>query len=68
MRNLILSAWPDEYYVKLKDTAFEYNNVKTKDLLDHILTNYATMDESEIEDARQSIYESTDFNSPIDVY
>ena len=26
------------------------------------------MDESEIEDARQSIYESPDFNSPINVY
>ena len=68
MRNLILAAWPDEYYVKLKDTAFEYDNVEPKDLLDHILTNYATMDESEIEDARQSIYESPDFNSPIYVY
>ena len=68
MRNLILTAWPDEYYVELKDTAFEYDNVDTKDLLDHIITNYATMDESEIEDARQSIYESPDFNFPIDVY
>ena len=45
MRNLILAAWPDEYYVELKDTAFEYDNVDPKDLLDHILTNYATMDE-----------------------
>ena len=49
MRNLILAAWPDKYYVELKDTAFEYDNVEPKDLLDHILTNYATMDESEIE-------------------
>ena len=48
MRNLILAAWPDEYYVELKDTAFEYNKVEPKDFLDHILTNYATMDESKI--------------------
>ena len=52
MRNLILAAWPYEYHVELKDTAFEYENVDPKDLLDHILTNYATMDESEIEDVR----------------
>ena len=68
MRNLIFAAWPDEYYVELKDTAFEYDTVDPKDLLDHILTNYATMDELEIEDTRQFIYESPDFNSPIHVY
>ena len=68
MRNLILAAWPDEYYVELKYTTFEYDNVDPKDLLDHILTNYATMDESEIEDARQSIYKSPNFNYPINVY
>ena len=55
MRNLILAAWPEEYYVELKDTAIEYDNVDPNDLLDHILTNYATMDESEIEDARNQV-------------
>ena len=67
MRNLILAAWTDEYYVELKDTAFKYNNVEPQDLLDHLLTNYATMDESEIKDARQSIYESPNFNSPTSI-
>ena len=68
MRNLILAAGPYEYYVELKDTAFKYDNVDPKDLLNHILTDYATMDGSEIEDTRQSIYKSPDFNSPINVY
>ena len=68
VRNLITTAWPEEFYIDLRDSAFEYDNVHPREILKHILSNYAKLDDTKIEAKRQAIYESPEFNKPIDVY
>ena len=68
VRNLITTAWPEEFYIDLRDASFEYDNVHPREILKHILANYAKLDDTEIEATRQAIYESPDFDKPIDVY
>ena len=68
VRNLITTAWPEEFYIDLRDAAFKYDNVHPREILKHILTNYARLYDNEIEATRQAIYEAPDFNNPIDVY
>ena len=66
--NLVTTAWHEEFYIGLRDAAFEYDNVHPRDILKHILANYAKLDDTEIEATRQDSYESPDFNTTIDVY
>ena len=68
VRNLITTAWPEEFYIDLRDSASEYNNVHPREILKHILANYAKLDDTEIEATCQAIYESPGLNKPIDVY
>ena len=68
VRNLITTAWPEEFYIDLRNAAFEYDNVHPREILKHILTNYARLDDNKIEATCQAIYEAPDFNKPIDVY
>ena len=68
VRNLITAAWPEEFYIDLRDAAFEYDNVHPREILKHILANYSRLDDNEIEATRQAVYEPPDFNKPIDVY
>ena len=68
VRNLITAAWPEEFYIDLRDAAFKYDNVHPREILKHILANYARLDDNEIEATRQAVYEPPDFNKPIDVY
>ena len=67
-RNLLTAARPEEFYIDLRDAAFEYNNVHHREILKHILANYSRLDDNEIEETRQAVYEPPDFNKPIDVY
>ena len=68
VRNLITTAWPEEFYINLRDAAFEYDNVHPRELLKHILANYSRLDDTDIKATLQAIYEAPDFNKPIDVY
>ena len=52
----------------LCDAAFEYDNVHPREILKHVLENYARLDDNKIEATRQAVYEPPDFNKPIDVY
>ena len=68
VRNLITTAWPEEFYIDLCNATFEYDNVNPREILKHILANYAKLDDTEIEATRQAIYEAPNFNKPINVY
>ena len=68
VRNLITTAWPEEFYIDLRDAAFKYDNINLREILKHILAKYARLDDKKIKATRQAIYEAPDFNKPIDIY
>ena len=68
VRNLITTNWPEVFYIDLRDAAFEYSIVHPREILKHILANYARLDDNDIKATRQAVYEAPDFNKPIDVY
>ena len=68
IRNLITTAWPKEFNIDLRDATFDYDNVHPREILKHILSNYAKLDDTKIDATRQAIYESPDFNKPTDIY
>ena len=68
VRNLNTTPSPEEFYIDLHDAAFQYDNVHLREIRKHILENSARLDDNKIKATRQAIYESPDFNKPIDVY
>ena len=52
----ITAAWPKEFYIDLRDYAFEYNNVHPREILKHIMANYARLDNNKIEATCQAVY------------
>ena len=68
LRNLVLEAVNDEYYMELKHSIFGYNRVTVSDLLDHLFTNYANIDDQTLMANKDRFAEPPDLSKPIDVY
>jgi hypothetical protein len=68
LRNQLLEAVDEEYYMELYDDVFRYDRVKPVDFLDHILACYADLDDETLEKNKKEFEEPPDMSKPIDVY
>ena len=68
LRNQLLEAVDEEYYMELYDDVFRYDRVSPSEFLDHILTCYAELDDETLEKNKKEFDEPPDMSKPIDVY
>ena len=68
LRNQLLGAVDEEYYMELYDDIFRYDRVSPSDFLDHILQYYAEIDDETLEDNKKEFEQPPDMSMPIDVY
>ena len=46
LKNQLLKAVSEEYYMELRQGVIQYNGVSTSELLEHIFSNYARIDDA----------------------
>ena len=68
LRNQLLEAVDEDYYMELYDTIFRYDRVSPADFLSHILKYYAVIDDDVLEDNKKDFEEPPDMSQPIDLY
>ena len=68
LRNQILDAFEEEFYMELHERVYGYDRVTPKQLLEHIFENYAKIDDALLLDNRRTFEEAPDMSRPIDVY
>ena len=68
LRNQLLEAIDEEYYMELYDNMFRYDRVSPADFLAHILKYYAVIDDDVLEDNKREFEKPPDMSAPIDVY
>ena len=67
LRNLLLDAVDEEYYMELYDNMYRYDRVKPADFLAHILKYYAMIDDDVLEVNKREFEEPPDMSAPIDI-
>jgi hypothetical protein len=68
LRNLVLDAVDDEYYMELKHSIFVYDSVTVSTLLNHLFPNYVKIDDQTLMANKLRFAEPPDLSKPIDVY
>ncbi len=68
LRNQLLEAVDEEYYMELYDNIFRYDRVNPADFLSHILKYYAVIDDDVLEDNKKEFKQPSDMSQPIDLY
>ena len=68
LRNQLLEAVDEEYYMELYDNIFRYDRVDPADFLAHILKYYAVIDDDVLESNTKEFEEPPDMSLPIDIY
>jgi len=68
LRNQLLEAVDEEYYMELYDNIFRYDRVDPADFLSHILKYYAAIDDDVLEENKKAFEEPPDMSQPIDLY
>ena len=68
LRNQLLNAVDEEYYLELKDSTFRYDRVPLHRILSHLFTNYGQLDEFLVSQNKATFNEPPDMTRPIDVY
>ena len=68
LRNQILAAIDQEYYMELLHAIFQYNRVSVRDILDNLFENYAKIDAQLIKTNIELYTEAPELSKPIDVY
>ena len=68
LKNHFLEAVPEDYYLKLNAVVLCYNGSLVYDLLTHVLSNYAKLDDHLVISNNKEFKESPDFTRPIDIY
>ena len=58
----------EEYYMELRQGVLRYNGVSTLELLEHIFTNYAKIDDTLLIKNKKEFEEPPDLSLPLDVY
>ena len=46
LKNKLLKAVSEDYYMKLRQSVLQYDGVSTSELLEHIFTNYTRIDDA----------------------
>ena len=68
LRNQLLKAVEEKYYLELKDRTFRYDRVKLNVLLAHLFKHYGKIDEMLISQNKETFNQPPDMSQPIDVY
>ena len=68
LRNQLLDAFDEEYYMELKERIYGYDRVEPKDILTHIFEHYARIDDEIIFQNKRTFEAAPDMSKPIDVY
>ena len=68
LRNQLMEAVDEEYYLELKNPTYRYDRVKVRDMLTHLFDNYGKLDESMVRQNKRDFEEAPDLSRPIDVY
>ena len=68
LRNLILEAVDPAYYAELEHRIYKYDHIEPRDILSHLVKNYAKIDDQMIEANYLAFTEAPDLTEPIDVY
>ena len=68
LKNQLLKADREEYYMEIHQGVLQYEGVSTLELLEHIFTNYAEIDDTLLIKNKREFEEPPDLSRPIDVY
>ena len=68
LRNLILEAVDPAYYAELEHRIYKYDHIEPRNILSHLVKNYAKIDDQMIEANYLAFTEAPDLTEPIDVY
>ena len=68
LRNQLLEAIDEDYYMELHDSIYRYDRILPVDLLEHILKYYAVIDDEVLEANKKEFDEPPDMSLPIDIY
>ena len=68
LNNQRLNAVSEEYYMELRQGMLQYDGVSTSDLLEHIFTNYAIIDDALLIKNKRDFEAPPDLSRPINVY
>ena len=67
LKNQLLKAVSKEYYMELRQGVLQYDGVSTSELLEHIFTNYARIDDAHLIKNKREFEVPPDLNRLIDV-
>ena len=67
LRNQVLVAVDEEYYMELSHAIFQYDRVLVCNLLYHMFKNHAKIDDQILETERELYMEAPDLSKTIDV-
>ena len=68
LKNQLLKAVNEEYIMELRQGVFQYDGVTTSELLEHIFSNYAKIDDALIIKNKREFEAPPDLSRLIDVY
>ena len=68
LKNQLLKAVSEEYYMELRQGVLQYDGVSTLELLEHIFTNYARIDDALLIKNKREFEAPPNLSRPIDVY
>jgi len=68
LKNQFLEAVPEDYYLELNVGVLRYDGSTTYELLTHVMTNYAKLDDHIVKENKKLFEEAPDLTRPIDTY
>ena len=68
LKNLFLKDVPEDYYLELNTGILRYDRPTVYDLLTHVFSNYAKLDDHLVIFNKKEFEEAPDFTRPIDIY
>ena len=68
LRNQLLEAIDEEFYMELYNDVFRYDRIDPADFLSHILKYYAVIDDDVLEDNKKEFEQPPNMSQPIDLY
>ena len=68
LKNQLLKAVSEEYYMELHQGVLQYDGVSTSELLEHIFMNYMKIDDTLLIKNKREFEEPPNLSRPIDVY
>ena len=68
LHNLILEVMDPAYYAELEHRIYKYDHIKPRNILSHLVKNYAKIDDQMIEANYVAFTKAPDLTEPIDVY